>query len=38
VFSRRLFANRAAKAGIWGRKADPPLVRHIGDERIGVGY
>lgn len=25
-------------SGIWGAKADPPRVTHIGDERTGTGY
>lgn len=39
LFSRRLFSrSRVAKCGIWGAKADPPWVMHVGAERIGVGY
>jgi hypothetical protein len=37
-FSRRLFRDRRAKVGLWGAKAGPPWVEHVGQERVGVGY
>jgi hypothetical protein len=37
-FGRRLFRDRRVKCGIWGAKADPPLVLHIGEQRVGTGY
>jgi glycosyltransferase involved in cell wall biosynthesis len=27
-----------ARSGLWGRRADGPWVRHIGHERVGIGY
>lgn len=38
TFSLALFRDRSAVAGIWGAKADPPRVLHIGAERTGTGY
>ena len=37
-FGRELFADPAARGAYWGRRDDPPLVEHIGHERVGMGY
>lgn len=37
-FGQRLFRDPRVKCGIWGAKADPPRVLHIGAERTGSGY
>lgn len=39
AFAAELFGGApAAVAAYWGRRGDPPLVRHIGRERLGFGY
>lgn len=37
-FSRRLFADRSLRSGLWGKRDDPPRVIHIGTDRTGTGY
>lgn len=37
-FSIDLFADPAVRCAFWGGRADPPMVHHIGTERVGVGY
>jgi hypothetical protein len=37
-FGRELFADPAARGAYWGRRGDPPLVEHIGHERVGSNY
>lgn len=37
-FGRLLFADPAARGAYWGRRDDPPLVEHIGHQRVGTGY
>jgi hypothetical protein len=40
--SERIFGNRIKDLGLvnayWGRREDPPWVKHIGTERTGSGY
>lgn len=38
MFTHRLLADPLLRFAFWGGKHDPPLVTHIGDERIGRGY
>ncbi len=37
-FSRQLAEDPAVRFGFWGARTDPPLVEHIGTERVGHGY
>lgn len=38
-FGRALFAaDPEARGAYWGRRSDPPLVEHIGHQRVGTGY
>lgn len=37
-FGRRLFRDAHVKVGMWGTRADPPLVLHAGTSRTGTGY
>lgn len=38
AFSKLLFSNPSVYCAYWGKKFDPPLVTHIGNERVGIGY
>lgn len=37
-FSMDLFADPDTRCAFWGRRDDPPLVHHVGKERVGLGY
>ncbi|MEU0937601.1 hypothetical protein [Embleya sp. NPDC005971] len=37
-FGRDLFADPTTRGAYWGRRADPPRVRHIGHQRAGTDY
>lgn len=37
-FTRGLLQDPAVRFAFWGGKFDPPLVHHIGQQRVGVGY
>lgn len=38
VFTHRLLEDPTTRFAFWGPKLAPPLVEHIGAERIGTGY
>lgn len=38
VFTHRLLADPLLRFAFWGAKHDPPLVEHIGAERLGHSY
>lgn len=38
IFSHRLFEDPDARCGFWGARDSGEWVRHIGNERVGVGY
>lgn len=37
-FGRLLFTDERARGAYWGRRDDPPLVEHIGHQRVGTAY
>lgn len=37
-FGLQLCENPSVRFGYWGRREDPPMVHHIGDQRVGTGY
>jgi hypothetical protein len=37
-FGHLLFQAPAARGAYWGRRDDPPLVEHIGHQRVGTAY
>jgi hypothetical protein len=37
-YSAQVFRQSEARAGLWGRRSDPPWVHHIGIERVGIDY
>jgi len=37
-FTHRLLEDPKLRFALWGAKFDPPLVEHIGAERVGHGY
>lgn len=38
IFTHRLLRDPEIRFAFWGGKFDPPLVEHIGSERVGCGY
>lgn len=37
-FGIELFKDPVIRSAFWGKRSDPPLIRHIGEQRIGYGY